>query len=147
MKKLLPPTYFLSAIIVSVALHFLLPLHQLISFPWRLVGLVPLIIGIVLNLLADQAFKKHATTVKPFEKSNALVTGGVFGISRNPMYLGMTLILLGLALLLGSATPFAVVAVLAILFDRIFIAPEESMLEDTFGDTFRQYLKSVRRWI
>jgi len=79
MKKPLPPTYFQGAIILSVALHFLLPLQQFLSFPWRLVGLVPLVIGIILNLLADQAFKKHTTTVKPFEESNALVTGEVFG--------------------------------------------------------------------
>ncbi len=77
MKKPLPPAYFLGAIILSIALHFLLPLRQLLFFPWRLVGLVPMFIGIVLNLLADQAFKKHSTTVKPFEESNALITAGV----------------------------------------------------------------------
>ena len=59
----------------------------------------------------------------------------------------MTLILLGVALLLGSLTPFAVVIVLPILFDRAFISPEEEMLEDTFGDQFREYRERVRRWI
>jgi protein-S-isoprenylcysteine O-methyltransferase Ste14 len=147
MKKALPPTYFLGAIGLAVALHFLLPLRQLLAFPWRLTGLAPLVIGIVLNLLADQTFKKHDTTVKPFEKSSFLVTGGVFGISRNPMYLGMTLVLLGVALLLGSLIPFAVVIVLPILFDRLFISPEEQMLEDTFGDQFREYRERVRKWL
>lgn len=147
MKKPMPPIYFLGAIVLSVALHFLLPLEQLLSSLWRFAGLVPMALGIALNLLADQAFKKHATTVKPFEKSSALVTGGVFGISRNPMCLGMTLIVLGLAVLLDSATPFAVVAVFAILLDRIFISPEERMLEDTSGDSFQQYRKRVRRWV
>ena len=93
MKKALPPTYFLGAIVLAVTMHFLLPLRQLLAFPWRLTGLAPLVIGILLNLLADHTFKKHETTVKPFEKSSSLVTGGVFGISRNPMYLGMTLVL------------------------------------------------------
>jgi protein-S-isoprenylcysteine O-methyltransferase Ste14 len=147
MKKPSPLTYFLLAIILSVALHFLLPLQQVIAFPWRLVGLVSLLVGIVLNLLADQALKKHGTTVKPFEKSRALVTDGVFRISRNPMYLGMTLVLLGIALLLGSLTPLAVVILVPILFDRVFISPEEKMLEQTFGDPFREYRKRVRRWI
>lgn len=140
MKKPLPPTYFLGAIVVAVALHFLLPIRQLLSFLWRL-------IGIALNLVADRSFKTHATTVKPFEKSRNLVTGGVFDVTRNPMYLGMTLIILGIALLLGSATPLVVVIVLPVLFDRVFIAPEERMLEDTFGDDFRKYRKQVRRWI
>jgi protein-S-isoprenylcysteine O-methyltransferase Ste14 len=147
MSKALPPTYFLGAGVLAVALHFALPLQQVLMFPWRLTGLAPLGIGIVLNLLADQAFKRHDTTVKPFEKSNALVVDGVFGISRNPMYLGMTFILLGAALLLGSLSPFAVVVALPILLDRIFIVPEEKMLEDRFGDQFRAYRKCVRKWI
>jgi protein-S-isoprenylcysteine O-methyltransferase Ste14 len=63
------------------------------------------------------------------------------------MYLGMTLILLGIAALLGSTTPFVVVPVFTVLLDRIFIVQEEQMLEATFGDQFRQYRKKVRRWI
>ena len=147
MKRQLPPTYFLGAIVAAVALHFLLPVRQLLLFPWRLIGIAPLLIGIVLNLVADKSFKKHDTTVRPFEESSKLVTGGVFGITRNPMYLGMSLILLGIALLLGSATPLIVVVVLPVLFDRVFITPEEKMLEDEFGDDFRRYRKRVRRWI
>ena len=147
MKKPLPPTYFLGAIVVAVALHFLVPVWQVFLFPWRLIGIGPLLIGIVLNLIADQSFKKRNTTVKPFEESSELVTGGVFGVTRNPMYLGMTLILLGIALLLGSATPLVVVIVLAVLFDRAFIAPEEKILEQTFGDQFREYRERVRKWI
>jgi protein-S-isoprenylcysteine O-methyltransferase Ste14 len=147
MKKILPPTYFLLAIALAVVLHFLLPVHQLLVFPWRLLGLLPLAIGIVLNLLADQAFKKSNTTVKPFERSSALVTGGIFGVSRNPMYLGMILIVLGLALLFGSATPFVVVLVFGVVLHRAFVVREERMLEDTFGERFRQYRQRVRRWI
>jgi len=147
MRKALPPTYFFGAIVLAVALHFLLPLRQLLFFPWRLTGFVPLVIGILLNLLADQTFKKHDTTVKPFEKSSSLVTEGVFGISRNPMYLGMTLILFGVALLLGALTPFAIVIVLPILLNHVFILPEETMLEDAFGDQFREYCERVRKWI
>jgi protein-S-isoprenylcysteine O-methyltransferase Ste14 len=100
-----------------------------------------------MNLLADQAFKKHSTTVKPFEESTELVTSGVFSITRNPMYLGMTLILLGIATMLGSATAFLVVPLLAVLLDRIFISPEEEMLDETFGQQFRQYRGRVRRWL
>lgn len=85
--------------------------------------------------------------MNPFERSSALVTGGVFRITRNPMYLGMALIVLGAALLLGSATPLAVVILLALLLDRAFISPEEEMLADTFGDQFQEYRGRDRRWI
>ena len=146
MRKL-PPVYFFSAIIIEVLLHFSFPLRQFFVFPWRLLGLVFLAIGITLNVLADQTFKRLETTVKPFEESTALLTGGVFSISRNPMYLGMTLILLGIGNLLGSISPFTVVPVFVALLDQVFIVQEERMLMDTFGEQFRHYQSRVRRWI
>ena len=103
--------------------------------------------GIALNLSADHAFKKYDTTVKPFEQSRVLVTSGVFGISRNPMYAGMMLILFGIAVMLGSIVPFIITAVMGLVFDRLFIDAEEKMLADLFGDEFRQYCRHVRRWI
>ena len=147
MKRTLPPTYFFGAMVLSVALHLLLPLHQLLVFPGRLIGLVPLLVGIVLNLLADQAFKKHNTTVKPFETSSALITGGVFGISRNPMYLGMIAVLSGLVLLIGSASPWLVVVLLFLILNYRFIRTEESMLREAFGEEFGEYCRNVRRWV
>ncbi len=100
-----PPNYFLLSILLVLALHFFLPVIQLVIFPWNLFGLVLLSAGIYLNLAADRSFKKHQTTVKPREKPASLVTNGAFRISRNPMYLGMVLILAGLSILLGSFTP------------------------------------------
>jgi protein-S-isoprenylcysteine O-methyltransferase Ste14 len=147
MRKPLPPHYFLGAILLAVILHFLLPISEFLALPWRLIGLAPLVIGIVLNLLADQAFKKYDTTVKPFEQSSALVTDGVFRITRNPMYLGMILIVFGVATLLGSIAPFAVVPLFAVVLDRIFIVPEQQQLEDTFGEQFQRYQRRVRKWI
>jgi protein-S-isoprenylcysteine O-methyltransferase Ste14 len=143
----LPPVYFLAAIVLAVALHYLQPLQQLFQFPWRLVGVFPFVTGVAIALTADRLFRKHDTTVRPFQKSSALVTTGVFAVSRNPMYLGMTLILLGVVVLLGSLAPFVVVFALPILLDRLFIAEEERMLEEEFGDRFRDYRNRVRRWI
>jgi len=147
MKKVMPPVYLYSAILLAIALHLLLPLNQLLPGIWRLIGLVALMTGIVLNLAADQAFKKRGTTVKPYERSTALVTDGVFRISRNPMYLGMSLMVLGIALLLGSAAAIAMSFVFPVLLDRIYIVGEEQMLEEAFGGSFRAYRKRVRRWV
>jgi len=146
MKRVLPPTYLLGAIAAAITLHFAAPVHTLLDLPWRWAGVVPLLAGIMLNLLADRHFKKHDTTVKPFAPSDALVTDGVFRLTRNPMYLGMVLILLGIALLLGSTSPLLAVVVLAVLLDRVFITEEERMLEEVFGDAFRSYKARVRRW-
>jgi len=145
-KKPLPPTCFLAALVAQAVLHLLLPGCRVIPFPWSLLGAVPLAMGLAVEVIADRAFKRHSTTVKPFEKSSALVTDGVFAISRHPMYLGFVLVLLGVAVLMGSWTPYVVVVVFAVLTDVLFIRVEERMLEKTFGEAWREYKKEVRRW-
>jgi protein-S-isoprenylcysteine O-methyltransferase Ste14 len=145
--KLLPPTYFYIAIVLVLVLHFLLPGAQVISSPWRYLGIIPLIVGSALNILADQAFKQHHTTVKPFEKSTFLVTKGVFRFSRNPMYLGFVLILAAISIFLGSVTPWIVVVVFPLVMEIRFIRAEETMLEAQFADMWLQYKQRVRKWL
>ncbi len=146
-RKIIPPVYLLLSIAVMVILHFLFPGVTVLGFPWQLLGVIPLALGIGINLVADRSFKQHSTPVKPLEKSTALVTHGVFRVSRNPMYLGIVLILLGIAIFLGSLTPYLVVFLFAIFLDIVFIRFEETKLEETFGEAWVEYKKSVRRWI
>jgi protein-S-isoprenylcysteine O-methyltransferase Ste14 len=146
-KKPLPPTYLFSSLLLMTGLHLVVPVLEVIRFPWSLTGCVPLLVGIVLNLVADQAFKRAGTTVKPFEESSALITGGVFRISRHPMYLGMVLILFGVAMLLGTLTPILVVPVFALLMQYRFIMVEERMLEAKFGAHWTNYKSRVRQWV
>lgn len=98
-------------------------------------------------MMADRAFAKHQTTVKPFEQPRVLVTSGVFRFSRHPMYLGMVLMLIGIELLMGSLSPFLIVGVFALLVDRLFITAEGAMLSATFGEDWANYKRSVRRWL
>ena len=128
-------------------LHHFYPVVQLIPYPWNASGLVPLAAGIMLNLNADRLFKKYGTTVKPFEQSSALITSGAFRFSRNPMYLGMIMILIGAGILMGSLSPFTMIPVFVIIMDRVFITPEERMLDQRFGNDWRNYKARVRRWI
>jgi len=146
-KPVLPPTYLWIAMIVMVALHFALPAAKNIHFPWQLIGLLPLALGAALNIIADRAFRTAKTTVKPFQESTALITDGVYRISRHPMYLGFVLMLLGLAILLGSLTPLWVVPIFAIVMDRVFIVVEERMLAEKFGQAWLDYKAEVRRWV
>jgi protein-S-isoprenylcysteine O-methyltransferase Ste14 len=146
-KRMLPPTYFFTSIVVMVLLHFVFPLSNVIVYPWNLLGCALLGIGIGLNLVADRAFKEHQTTVKPFQESTVLVTTGVFQFTRNPMYFGIVLMLLGIAFLMGTLTPFIVIPVFAVLIQSVFIKVEEQMLEEKFGRTWAEYKQKVRRWI
>lgn len=146
-KRVLPPVYLLISLVAMLGLHYLFPVRQILSSPWRWLGLIPLVVGVVLNLVADFLFKRAGTTVKPFEASAALVKVGVYGISRHPMYLGLVLLTSGVAMLLGSLTPFLIVLVFGLVVDRRFIAAEEVMLEAQFEDEWREYCGRVRRWI
>jgi protein-S-isoprenylcysteine O-methyltransferase Ste14 len=142
-----PPGYFLISMIMMVLLHLLVPVRIFISYPWSLLGIVPLLAGVVFNLVADAAFKNARTTVKPFEKSSALITSGIFKLSRHPMYLGMVLILSGIAILLGSLSPTIIIVIFAILMEYIFVRKEEQMLYEQFGSEWGAYRNKVRKWI
>ena len=144
---ILPPKYFMASILLIPVFHFIIPLFTFIDFPVNLSGLVFLLIGGILNLLADKDFKKYKTTVKPFEDSDALITKGVFRITRNPMYLGMVLFLLGETILFGSASSLLIVIAFALIMHFVFILNEEKMLTKNFGEEFSEYSNTVRRWI
>jgi protein-S-isoprenylcysteine O-methyltransferase Ste14 len=90
---------------------------------------------------------KAKTTVKPFQESATLVTDGVYRISRHPTYLGFVLILLGLAILLGSLTPFFIVPIFAVVMDRVFIVADERMLAEKFDQAWLDYKATVRHWV
>jgi protein-S-isoprenylcysteine O-methyltransferase Ste14 len=143
----LPPTYFTVALAAMAALHLLFPAGRWIAFPWRWLGLAPAGVGAVLNGVTSRQFDRRATTVKPFQRSEALLTDGAFRWSRNPMYLGMLLVLLGAGVLLGTAPPLVVPPLFVWAVTRRFIGPEERMLEERFGREFDEYRRRVRRWI
>lgn len=84
--------------------------------------------------------------MKP-DRSSSLVTTGLFSISRNPMYVGLALLLTGWALLLGTLLPWAGLPIFVLLITELQIRPEEAALERLFGAKYEGYRKSVPRWI
>ena len=146
LKKVMPTSYLLLAIILILLIHFIFPVTTFIYLPWSLMGLLPLILGVVLNLIADRDLKRGQTTVKPFQQSSTLITDSAYRISRHPMYLGFLLILFGVSLMLGSASPYLVMIVFAVLMELLFIREEEKMLEEQFQEKWIQYKSKVRKW-
>jgi protein-S-isoprenylcysteine O-methyltransferase Ste14 len=105
--------------------------------------------GLLIDLISVAAFIRARTTVNPLapERASALVVKGLYRFSRNPMYLGMLLILLGWAVWLAQPLTLAGPALFVILIERLQILPEERALEATFGAEYQAYKKRVRRWI
>jgi len=146
-SKILPPTYFYLLIILSIILHFLLPIILIIKPPFSYLGIIPIIIGIYLNIWTDKLFKTKKTTVKPYEKPSQFIIEGPFKISRHPMYLGMLLILLGIAIVLGSIITFIFPIIFILLMEILFIPFEENNLKNIYKQDYKKYKKRVRRWI
>lgn len=143
----MPPTYMLIAMVAMIIVNFLFPVAIIIPSPWNLLGIIPLALGVIINVIADRIFHETNTTVKPFEQSSALITGGVYRISRNPMYLGFVLILIGIAILMRSLAPYGVIPVFLVVMEIIFIRTEEQMLAAKFGTDWIEYKKTTRRWL
>jgi protein-S-isoprenylcysteine O-methyltransferase Ste14 len=147
MPRIQPPVYLLLAIIAMFGLHWLLPVAQLVHYPWTLLGLIPVVIGFLIGMAGSVKFRQVGTTIVPGQVSSTLVTGGVFGFSRNPIYLGMLLALAGIWLLLGSLSPVVMVPLFWLALNQTIIPLEERMLTERFGDEYRAYQRRVRRWL
>jgi protein-S-isoprenylcysteine O-methyltransferase Ste14 len=144
--KILPPTGMLIAVLLILALHFLFPITPFMPGFWQLLGLFPLVLGLAISYAAENQFRRVDTTVQPFDESSRLVTDGLYRFSRNPMYLGMTLVLFGIAILMGSLVPLVVVAFFIGWIQICFVRKEEAMMLTQFGQDWLEYKSSVRRW-
>ncbi len=145
--RVLPPVFLLVALIAMGALHELAPGPRLIWPPYTYLGWLPFAAGVIAAVAVKRRFDRAGTPIKPYEVSEHLVTDGLFSFSRNPVYVGMIAGLVGIFVVLGTLTPALVVPVFAYLIRVRFIALEERMLEDRFGDPYRDYKERVRRWI
>ena len=107
------------------------------------------VIGMSLGVMGVTQFRKAQTTPNPqaLEKVSSLVTSGIYQYSRNPMYLGLVLILLGWAFYLSHFLAFVLLPVFILYMTRFQIQPEEQMMARKFGKTYQAYLNKVRRWI
>lgn len=107
------------------------------------------VIGLSSGIMGVTQFKKAQTTPNPqaLEKVSSLVTSGVYRYSRNPMYVGLVLILLGWALYLSHFLAFVLLPIFIVYMTRFQIQPEEQMMARKFGEHYQAYLKKVRRWI
>ena len=143
----LPPVIFLASITAIVLLHYLLPITQLISYPYNLLGLVLIVLGFLLAGSFWRALRIHKTTTHPRGKPTALVTTGPYAFTRNPGYFGLLLMISGAACISGMLSSLIILFIFFSLLNIFVIPYEERKLESIFGSKYKNYRQSVRRWI
>ena len=148
MKNKIPPpvvTLFFGLCIYSSQEYF--PEYNLKFL--TIVSYISYFAGLSILILAVSLFKKKNTTVNPIKIENAsfLVTSGIFEYSRNPMYLGMVLILLGLALMFNLIGGTLFTLLFTIYITKFQIRPEEEVMERLFREDFLRYKQNVRMWL
>ncbi|MEE4250983.1 MAG: isoprenylcysteine carboxylmethyltransferase family protein [Alcanivoracaceae bacterium] len=145
----IPPP--LVGLLIGVAMWLLAEhswLTGLSGSPRLIVAIVLVLLGAVISLAGVVSFRRARTTVNPLkpEKSSALVSSGIYRTTRNPMYLGFLLVLIGWAVVLGSAALLIGPLLFMAYITRFQILPEERVLANLFGDDFAAYRARVRRW-
>jgi len=146
-RKIIPPVYLFLALALMWLLHRYFPVHQYIDTPIAYAGVIPVLFGIAMAAISAGMFVKVDTGLKPFDEATSLVTGGFYRITRNPMYMGMFLMLFGVAFLLGSVATLLPLVLFILIIRYNFVLGEERFLEAAFGQSYLDYKSEVRRWI
>lgn len=127
-------------------LHFVVPIRTLIRSPYTYLGVLVMAGGLYIANQARTLFKQADTSFQLEGEAHTLVTEGPFRYSRNPIYLGMLLWLLGLAMLLGSLGAFILPVAIFLLMNFVMIPFEERRMQEVCGEEFIAYKARVRRW-
>ena len=146
-KQLISPVLASICLALMLLLHWLYPVRLLIHLPFNLAGVLLGGLGLTICFAAHRQFKKIGTTLYPFSRPEKLVTDGLFRYTRNPMYLGLTILLTGGWLFLGSLTPGVFVVAFLVIADRWYIPYEEQQLLAVFGAQYAAYQSTTPRWI
>lgn len=142
-----PPLIFLAGILAGVGLDQFWPGSFWSSGARYWVGAVLIVAGFFIVFLAFRRFRAAGTHIEPYKPTTAIVTDGLFGLSRNPIYLSMVGVTVGLALVLDNYWVLVMLAPVLVVMHYGVIIREERYLGGKFGDDYRNYKNSVRRWL
>ena len=147
--KIPPPLYMAAFLLFMWLLKNSAPIFTWENGFFESVGVLLITIGLLFDVWSFMGFVKSKTTINPLkpEKANNLVTDRLYRFTRNPMYLGMALILTGWAFYLGGFSSLLLLPGFVFLLTKYQIKPEERILESIFGEEYVRYKTEVRRWI
>ena len=145
-----PPVVALAAALSMWLVSLLPPDVQEAPFAWRAtLAIVIAAAGVAFSVAGMMAIHRARTTMNPFtpDMASALVTGGVYRLTRNPMYLGLLLDLLAWAVFLWAPLALALLPLFVLYIHRFQIVSEERALSSLFGTAYDEYRRTVRRWL
>lgn len=147
-KIILPPVILALCLIGIVAVNFYnMAAYILFSGSITSAGYPVILLGVILPVWGARLFRQHKTNILPYKDPEHIVKTGPFSFSRNPMYLGMLLVLLGVSIIYGTALSFIFPLAYFCVANGYFIPYEESRMTEIIGDEFLAYKAQVRRWI
>lgn len=142
-----PPVVVLLFIVIAYFLGRFVPIPFVPSGIWRSVGLLLTFIGFLLGIGAFIEFRRARTTLDPHGAAKQVVTSGIYRFTRNPIYLGFLLMVIGLPLNSGLIWGIILAPLFSIVMTRLVIEREEAYLEKKFKDQYTSYKSRVRRWL
>jgi protein-S-isoprenylcysteine O-methyltransferase Ste14 len=142
-----PPVVALIHIAIAYLLGWLIPLPLYVPNILRAFGFVLVVIGFLFGMGAFIEFRRARTTLNPHGSVSSLVSSGVYRFTRNPIYLGFLLMLIGIPLNAGNYWGILLSPIFVILLNRLAIEREEAYLEIKFKDQYTAYKSRVRRWL
>lgn len=142
-----PPLLYLAAIVAGIAADLIQPLPWVPSASERIVGIPLVLIAVAVFVAAVRVMRRAQTGIRAHEPSTTIVEQGPYRFSRNPIYVAMSLLHLGIAVWLNSLWLLATLAFAVVVVSFGVIAREERYLERKFGESYLQYKRRVRRWI
>ena len=148
--KFPPPLAFIGTLLAGWVLERWIGYPAIPVIPYSLLhtmGMVALVLGAAIILTAQGLFLRFKTDSRPWKADSNLIFEGVYKWSRNPMYLGMALVYLGITMLNDSGTQLCLMLPLLFVIQKEVIEPEEAYLAQRFGEPYLAYKASVRRWI
>ncbi|WP_020404261.1 methyltransferase family protein [Gracilimonas tropica] len=150
MKLKVPPALLFIVFVLIMRVTDQLFSFEIIASPYQqMVAYIVFGVGVIIGLLGVFEFRRRSTTVNPHKPENTseLVTSGIYQISRNPMYLGLLIGLVAVAIRLGNVSSMLLLPVFVWYMNVFQIKPEEEVMEEKFGQNFIRYMNCTRRWI
>ncbi len=148
LMKIVPPIWIVIFLAVGLGVNWLFPSREFMDWRCYPAAVILFVVGLFTVLGTGSLFRRRGTEILPHSPTNKLLmTDGPYRFSRNPMYLGMTLVLLGVAFFVGTLPMFLAPITFFGLINFVFVPFEEAKMLRQFGEQFADYKQRVRRWV